>query len=66
MRGVASFGGVHSSGAIFVGALREVEGELVVEIAIELIGTRRGANALPDFAEPSVRHRPLLSARHRS
>ena len=61
--GVAGFRRVHTGRAVFVGALGEMEVEFVVEIAMERIRTRCGANALPDFAEPSVRHRlSFLSA----
>src|ERR1700722_8792232 len=60
MRSVARSRGVHSGGAIFVDTLGEVKSDFVIEIAIDLLGTRSGANALPDFFKPSVRHRSLL------
>ena len=42
MRGVTRLVIIHSGGAVFVGALREVEREFVVEVAIELL---RGRNS---------------------
>jgi hypothetical protein len=60
LRGVASFGGVHASGAIFLGTLREVEGEFVVEVVVELIAMEEGAEAGEKLFRPCWHVRTLL------
>jgi len=52
MRGVTRFGGVHPGDVILLCALREMEREFVVEVAIELIAMKQRTNAKPKFMKP--------------
>jgi hypothetical protein len=61
MRGMTRTGGVHAGGAIFLGALREVESEFVVEIAIELIAMEERAKAGEKLFWPGWHCETLLS-----
>jgi hypothetical protein len=52
MRGVTRIGIIHSCGAIFVGALCEVERQFIVEVAIELLAAKERLKPQEKFTKP--------------
>jgi len=45
LRGVLRLGGVHTDGAIFIGALRKMKRKFGVDVAIELVAANESADA---------------------